>query len=394
MPHTRRAVSQRLPPAPTTRSGPTRFLKRRKLGRTSRRVFWRNPLIQLVCADPLGETRGQSGASLHLWVVLTESRHLHNTLTWWHCPNVPMKGRSGIAGANGANPPLASLLSELVTDEGFLATALPDVRLMHSKGSYPPSPVVYEPSVVIIAQGYKRARLGGSTYVYDARNYLVLSVPLPFECETVGTSTKPMLGLAIRVSPVAVAEMLLEWDMPWPQASFLPRGIDAAPLTPELADAALRLAKCLHSPIESHVLGPAIIHEIIYRVLCDKHGDALRALATPRSNFSQIARSLRRIHANYHQHLNVASLARDASMSVSTFHANFKAVTSKSPLHYLQTIRLHKAQGLVAGGIPVAEAARQVGYESPSQFSREFKRLFGRTPKEVAGLSRSSLFAF
>ena len=305
-----------------------------------------------------------------------------------------MKHRSDSAGANGTTSPLAVILSELVTDEGFLQTVLPDVRLMHSRGTYPPTPVVYEPSIVIIAQGYKRAQLGGSTYVYDSRNYLVLSVPLPFDCETVGTATKPMLALAIRVSPVAVAELLLEWDTPWPPTSFLPRGIASAPLTLELTDAALRLAKCLPSPVESRVLGPAIIREIIYRVLCDKPGDALRALATPRSNFSQIARSLRRIHSDYHQHLDVASLAHEASMSVSTFHANFKAVTSKSPLQYLQTIRLHKAQALIIGGAPIAEAAHQVGYESPSQFSREFKRLFGGTPKEIANRPRSSLFAF
>jgi AraC-like DNA-binding protein len=298
------------------------------------------------------------------------------------------------AGVTRAKSPLTWLLSELVTAEGFLPTELPDVRLMHSKGSHPPTPVVYEPSIVIIAQGYKRARVGDSTLVYDARNYLVLSVPLPFECETVGTSKDPMLGLAVRVSPVAVAELLLEWDISGPSTSFLPCGIDAAPLTPELMDAAVRLARCLQSPIESKVLGPGIIREIIYRVLCGKHGDALRALATPRSNFSQIARSLRRIHTDYHQPLSVSLLAREASMSVSTFHANFRVVTSKSPLHYLQTLRLHKARALITGGIPVAEAARQVGYESPSQFSREFKRLFGGTPKEIAARSRSSLFSF
>jgi AraC-like DNA-binding protein len=305
-----------------------------------------------------------------------------------------MKAKIGPASWNGMASPLVSLLSELVTAEGFLPTTLSDVRLMHSKGTHPPTPVVYEPSVVIIAQGYKRARFDNATYVYDARNYLVLSVPLPFACETVGTPAKPMLGLAIRVSPVAVAEILLEWDSARPQTSFVSRGIDGSPLTPELGDAAVRLAKCLHSQTESRILGPAIIREIIYRVLCDRHGDALRALATPGSNFSQIARSLRRIHAEYQQHLDVASLAREASMSISTFHANFKAVTSKSPLHYLQTIRLHKAQAFIAGGIPIAEAAHQVGYESPSQFSREFKRLFGSTPKEMATRSRSTLFAF
>jgi AraC-like DNA-binding protein len=304
-----------------------------------------------------------------------------------------MKHKSGSTERNGIASSLVTVLSELVTEEGFLQTVLPDVRLMHSKGTYPPTPVVYEPSIVIIAQGYKRAQLGGSTYIYDSQNYLVLSVPLPFDCETVGTSTRPMLALAIRVSPVAVAELLLEWDTPQP-TSFLPRGLETSPITPELTDAALRLAKCLQSPVESRVLGPAIIREIIYRVLCDKPGDSLRALASPRSNFSQIARSLRRIHSDYHQHLDVASLAREASMSVSTFHAYFKGVTSKSPLHYVQTIRLHKAQALIAGGIAVAEAAHQVGYESASQFSREFKRLFGRTPKEINSRPRSSVFAF
>src|SRR5258708_14558085 len=164
-----------------------------------------------------------------------------------------MKSRrtSSSAGANGPRPPLVSLLSELVTEEGFLPTALPDVRLMHSRGSHPSSPVVYEPSIVIVAQGYKRARLGSSTYVYDSRNYLVLSVPLPFERETVGTSTKPMLALALRVSPVAVAELLLEWEAPWPATSFLPRAIAAAPLTTVLMDGGLRLAKCLQSPLET-----------------------------------------------------------------------------------------------------------------------------------------------
>src|SRR5260221_925896 len=149
---------------------------------------------------------------------------------------------SSSAGANGARPPLVSLLSELVTEEGFLPTALPDVRLMHSRGSHPSSPVVYEPSIVIIAQGYKRARLGSSTYVYDSRNYLVLSVPLPFECETVGTSTKTMLGLAIRVTPVTEAELLFEIESSCTATAFLPLAIDDFTLTVEHFDCSTRTA--------------------------------------------------------------------------------------------------------------------------------------------------------
>jgi AraC-like DNA-binding protein len=140
--------------------------------------------------------------------------------------------------------------------------------------------------------------------------------------------------------------------------------------------------------------GTANCPEIIYRALCGKRGDVLRGLASPQSKFNQIARSLRRIHLDYARRLGVDDLAREASMSISMFHATFKAVTAQPPQRYLQTIRLHKAQTIMAGGTSAAEAARQVGYESPSQLSREFKRLFGDTPTEMGRRSRSYVFAF
>jgi AraC-like DNA-binding protein len=292
------------------------------------------------------------------------------------------------------NSALAELLAELVTVEGFIPTCLPDVCLMYSRETYPSAPVSYDPSIVIIAQGRKHGRLGGRTFTYDASNYLVLSVPLPFECETIGTPEEPMLGMAVRVNSATVAELLLEMDVPPATFSGSPKAIDATPLTPELSDGAVRLARCLRSPVEARILGPQIIREITYRALCGGQGAALRALATPQSSFGQIARALRRIHIDYAQTLDVSTLAREAGMSISTFHSNFRAVTSNPPLRYLQTIRLHKAQVLMVAGTPVAQAARRVGYESPSQFSREFKRLFGGTPKEVTSRFRvaSSMF--
>ncbi len=293
--------------------------------------------------------------------------------------------------AHAGFPKLAKVLAELATVEGFGPTRLPEVRLMLSTERHPSAPVSYDPSVVIIAQGRKRGRLGGRTFTYDARNYLVLAVPLPFECETIGTPEEPLLGMAVRVDPSTIAELLLEMDAAPGRFADPPRAIDAAPLTAELIDAATRLAQCLRSSVEARVLGPPIIREIIYRALCGGRGAALRALATPQSNFGQIARALRRIHFDYAQTLDVGTLAREAGMSVSTFHANFKAVTAKPPLRYLQTIRLHKAQVLMVAGVSVAEAARRVGYESPSQFSREFKRLFGGPPKEIANRTRVAL---
>ena len=159
-------------------------------------------------------------------------------------------------------------------------------------------------------------------------------------------------------------------------------------------EAALRLARCLRSPTASRLFGPSIIREITYHALCGNQGASLRAFAAPLSNFHQVARSLRRIPRDYAQPLDVGTLAHEAGMSVSTFHARFKRVTAKPPLRYLQTVRLHKARVLVASGQSVATAARQVGYESPSQFSREFKRLFGIAPKEAAGDPQSGSFAF
>lgn len=286
-----------------------------------------------------------------------------------------------------SRPTFAELLATLATIEGFGPTCLPDVRIMRSTETHPSTPVSYDPSIVIIAQGRKRGRLGTRKFTYDARNYLVLTVPLPFECETIGTRDEPMLGISVRVNPATVAELILEQDAA-PVLRDWPRSIAVTPLTPEMSDAALRLAKCLRSPVEARVLGPQIVREMTYRALCEGQGGALRALASPQSNFGQIARSLRRIHLDFAQTLEVASLAREAGMSVSAFHANFKSVTSNSPQRYLQTIRLHKAQVLIVGGIAVAEAARRVGYESPSQFSREFKRLFSTTPKEATNRTR------
>lgn len=277
---------------------------------------------------------------------------------------------------------LAQLLGDLPSPQGVTPSRVPNVKLMRATGYYPFTPVYYDPSIVIIAQGRKRGRLGGRTFTYDPGNYLVLSVPLPFECETLGTEREPLLGLAVVVTPALVAELLLEMDAPALEGS--PRAVGAIPLDEALVDAAERLAACLHSDVESRILGPQIAREVIYRALRGRQGAALQAIASPESHFGRVARVLRRMHQDFAVPLDVSLLAREAGMSVSSFHASFKSVTALPPLRYLQTIRLHRAQVLLASGLPVAEAAHQVGYESPSQFSREFKRLFGGTPRAVA----------
>lgn len=293
------------------------------------------------------------------------------------------------------NPRMVFLLSEMATGNGFSASRLPGVKFMRADRHVPPTPVTYEPSIVIVAQGRKSGRLGDRTFVYDANNYLVLTAPLPFECETFGTPADPLLGLSVAVTPALVAELLVQIENAPADVHARPQAIESAAIDQALGDAAVRLLECLRSPDDARILGAQIIREITYRVLVGPLGANLRALAAPQSHFGQISRVLSRIHADYARSHDMETLAREAGMSVSTFHAHFKNVTASSPLQYLKTIRLHKARVLmVHEGLGAAAAALQVGYESASQFSREFKRHFGGTPAEIAAQLRASLMRF
>ncbi|HWY23584.1 MAG TPA: AraC family transcriptional regulator [Nevskia sp.] len=287
---------------------------------------------------------------------------------------------------------MAGLIAGMVSQEGPNPSRLPGVTFAHARHSRPRAPVVYEPGIFILVQGRKRGFLGDQMYVYDQHNYLVTSVPLPLECETEATPEQPLLGLAVNIDLANLAELLLEMDDRLPDSGASPRGIYATPLDAELGGAVIRLLEALRTPVEARVLGPQIVREIIYRVLCGEQGGALRALATRHSHCGRIGKVLRHVHSHFTAPLDVETLAEEASMSVSAFHHHFKAVTSTSPLQYVKTIRLHQARLLmVHEGLNAGVAAQRVGYESPSQFSREFKRLFGSNPSTEAARVRAAL---
>ncbi|MGV8381621.1 AraC family transcriptional regulator [Pseudomonas aeruginosa] len=288
---------------------------------------------------------------------------------------------------------MASLIATLQDEPGFDATRIPGVRLMRAEQAYPRSPVFYEPRICILAQGQKIGFLGGETYRYDAERYLVMSVPLPFECETHASAAEPLLGVSVDVDIGTLKELLLQMeeapgsDDDNELAPSAPMA--SVPLDAGMADAVMRLLGCLQSPLDSHILGPQLVREIIFRALRSEQGNALRAVAGRHSGYGRMARALRRIHTDYAKALDIDTLAREANMSVSTFHHNFKAMTFTSPLQYLKSVRLYKAWSLmVQDGLNASTAANQVGYESPSQFSREFKRYFGRTPSEEVQAAR------
>ena len=232
---------------------------------------------------------------------------------------------------------------------------------------------------MVIAQGHKRVWLGEREFVYDPDHLLVLSVPMPFECQTTASEEEPLLGLAIGVDPILVGELLLEMG---DAANAEPASyVGSTAIDPEVMDAALRLAEALASPADSKILGPQVVKEIVYRVLTGEQGDVLRLLTAQANRHGQIARVLRRIHTHYADELDVPSLAREANMGISTFHHAFRDATETSPLQYVKRIRLHEARALlVTDGLNAQDAARRVGYASASQFSREHRRMFGCSP--------------
>jgi hypothetical protein len=189
---------------------------------------------------------------------------------------------------------------------------------------------------VIVASGRKKGFVGEKCVIYDANNYLVLTVPLPFECETETVNDEPLLGVSIGIDVSTVSDLALKIDVRKKHASAdALSSICATPLNPEMMEAAIRLLKCLRSPTDAKVLGPAIIREITYRVLCGPRGGTLLELLARSSQMAQIFATLQHIHMNYAKPLEVTRLADDSGMSVSAFHHTFKAVTATSPVQHL-----------------------------------------------------------
>ena len=286
---------------------------------------------------------------------------------------------------------MTTLLAQLAPTEGLTLSALDDVKFMRANDSRARSPALYEPCICFVVQGRKRGFLGDTMFAFDAQRYLVMSVPLPFMSETEATPEEPLLGLMIRIDRTLLADLLVAIDGERTVIAA-PATIMTTALDARMAACVLRLLEALACPVEARVLGPALVREICYHVLMGEQGGAMRAALTSQGHFGKIARALRRIHADYRADINVASLALEANMSVPAFHAHFKAVTQCSPIQYVKSARLHQARLLmVRSGVTAASASATVGYESASQFSREFKRMFGRSPVAEASFMKQAL---
>lgn len=288
--------------------------------------------------------------------------------------------------------PLAPLILALAPDEGYNLTALPSVRLLRSNRPLARTPVLYDPGIVIVCQGCKRGYFGRRTFVYDAHQYLAVSVPVPFTMETDATAEAPLLALYLHLEFPLAAELMLEIDRHGGAANEAePQSMMSSPLDDAMHLSVQRLLQSLADPVEAAILGPQLLRELYYRILTGPQGPTLRAALTMEGRFGKIGKALQRIHASYDQALSVAQLAEEAGMSTPSFHSHFKAVTCTSPMQYLKSTRLHQARLLmVQEGMTAATACHAVGFESTSQFNREFKRLFGLTPAREARRMRKS----
>lgn len=286
---------------------------------------------------------------------------------------------------------LADKINYLKNNDKIISERLPGIRLLYGVEPGPRTPVMYQPGIIFLFSGHKIGYINEREFRYDANEYLLLTVPLPFECETWATPEIPLAGIRIDIDVLQLQELLM--DIGEDERFQLPMaasGINSATLLDEILCAVERLLDVMERPLDARILGKQIIREILYHVLMGPRGGALLALVSRQTHFSLISRVLKQIEMKYTENLNVEQLAAEANMSVSAFHHNFKAVTSTSPLQYLKSYRLHKARMMmIHDGMKASAAAMRVGYESASQFSREFKRYFGVTPGEDAARMRT-----
>ncbi|HWX96090.1 MAG TPA: AraC family transcriptional regulator [Solirubrobacteraceae bacterium] len=273
--------------------------------------------------------------------------------------------------------------------EGRTPTALPGVSVMCSPTITEPLPNVTEPTLSVIAQGVKDTELNGRTFTYGPGQFLVVSVELPVIGHiTRATVEDPFLAVVLELRPETIAALLLETApaaTARPGADATPAGIAVSDASPALIDAIGRLLALLDAPADAAALAAGVEREVLWRLLTGPQGTTVRQIGLADSQLAHVARAIRWIRGHYNETLRVEELAALATMSVSSFHRHFRAVTSMTPIQYQKQIRLREARArLLAEPGDVTGVGFAVGYDSPSQFSREYRRTFGVAPSRDA----------
>ncbi|MCF7220666.1 AraC family transcriptional regulator [Lysobacter sp. TLK-CK17T] len=311
-----------------------------------------------------------------------------------------LQPESGTASARSGDPrqqELAERIARWVPGDGVHASAWKSLTLIQASSPNDGLPSVYEPCLCVVVQGSKRALVGDRVFHYDPLNYLVVSVTLPAVGQILEASPeRPYLCLRLDIDTEEVSRLMLDLgpDATTATAGAGEPGLYVASMSGALLDALLRLVRLLDEPRDLPVLAPAACREIHYRVLMGELGHRLRDLAVHDGRTQRVARAIEWIRSRFDQSLRIESLAEAVHMSPSSLHHQFKAVTAMSPLQFQKQLRLHEARRLMfSEGLEAASAAHRVGYESPSQFSREYRRLFGAPPRREVRAMRGSVGA-
>ncbi len=296
-------------------------------------------------------------------------------------------------GVLGQQQELAALIERFTDCDGTHATAISPLFLHRLSVPAEPAHGLYAPALCIVAQGRKRVMLGEDEYLYDPAHFMVVSVDLPVVGQAIEmTPEAPYLGLRIDLRPGQIGELMMEAGLPSAAHRNTERGLFVSRLDSALLDAVLRLLRLLENPTDIPILGPLVLREILYRLLLGEQGSRMRQIALADSQTQRIAKAIDWLKQNYVRPVRIETIAREVNMSPSSLHHHFKAVTALSPLQYQKQLRLQEARRLMLSEMmDAATAGYRVGYESPSQFSREYSRLFGAPPlRDVARLRGGS----
>lgn len=277
---------------------------------------------------------------------------------------------------------LAALIDRFTPGDGIHRTAIPRLQLYRVSQAGQLTCGVAEPAMGMIAQGAKRVILQNEIYIYDRAQFLIASVDLPVSAQVIEASpAKPYLSFKLELDTKEIASLMLQAELAEPSERPSSRGLFLTRAHPAMLDAVLRLLRLLESPADIAALAPLAEREVIYRLLKSEEGWRVRQMATAHTQAQRIGKAIRWLKTHFADPLHIDALASDVNMSASSLHHHFKAVTAMSPLQYQKQLRLQEARRLLlAEGIDAATAGHRVGYESPSQFSREYSRLFGAPP--------------
>jgi AraC-like DNA-binding protein len=277
---------------------------------------------------------------------------------------------------------LARKIAVHAQSPGEHPTAIPGLVLYRRTTPTACYRATYEPSLTVFVQGRKRINLGGTVYLCDGSSFLLSSIDVPAESQIVEASEQvPLLSMFLRLDMPTVREVISREELPEPETSVQSRGLAVGETTVGLLGACSRLIDLLETPEDIPFLSHLIQREIVYRILGSPQGERLRAIATTGDLSHRTARAIAWLRANYAKPLHMEELAAVARMGVSTLHHQFRALTAMSPLQYQKQLRLQTArQRMLMDGIDATSAAYEVGYESVSQFNREYSRFFSQPP--------------